>query len=132
MKKPHLILSGLLSLLLVAGHLHAQEALRPEVGKPLQAAQELIKTHKYKEALAKIRDADAVSGKSAHETQTIERMRFVAASNAGDADGAAKALESLLASGKLAATDAPRFIQAVVSAYYREKDYSKTIQWLQR
>ena len=45
---------------------HAQESLRPEVGKPLQAAQELMKAQKYKEALAKIREADAVSGKTAY------------------------------------------------------------------
>lgn len=130
MKKTRFILPVLLSLL-AAGHLYAQEALRPEVGKPLQAAQELIKAHKYKEALAKIRDADAVSGKSASETQTLERLRFVAASNAGDADAAAKALETLMASGKLPAADQQKFTQAVAVAYYRDKDYGKAISWTQ-
>ena len=38
----------------------AQESVRPDVGKPLQAAQELMKAQKYKEALAKMRDADGV------------------------------------------------------------------------
>ena len=58
----------------------AQEALRPEVGKPLQAAQDLIKAGKYKEALAKVRDADAVGGKNGGETYLVERMRLAAAS----------------------------------------------------
>ena len=41
------------------GAAHAQETLRPEVGRPLQAAQELIKSGRYREALAKVRDAEA-------------------------------------------------------------------------
>ena len=43
----------------LGGGASAQETLRPEVGKPLQAAQELIKSGRYKEALAKVREAEA-------------------------------------------------------------------------
>lgn len=132
MKKNRFIVSGLLGLLLLTTSVQAQEAVRPEIGKPLQAAQELIKAHKYKEALAKIRDADAVSGKTANEVQTLERLRFVAASNAGNADDAAKALETLITAGKLPASDQQKFIQAVAVAYYRDKDYGKAIGWLRR
>ena len=71
---------------LAAGNAQAQEALRPEVGKPLQAAQDLIKAGKYKEALAKVRDADGVANKTANESFTIERMRIAAASGAGDVE----------------------------------------------
>src|SRR6186997_1874286 len=53
----------------------AQETLRPEVGRPLQAAQELIKGGKYREALAKVRDAEAAGARNANETYLIERMR---------------------------------------------------------
>src|SRR6185295_5874153 len=45
---------------------HAQ-SVRPEVGKPLQAASELLRAGKAKEALGKIREADAVGGKTAAE-----------------------------------------------------------------
>ena len=65
---------------------HAQ--VRPEVGKPLQQASELLKAGKAKEALAKIREADAVGGKSAQEQLTIDRMRGSAAQRAGDLRGA--------------------------------------------
>ena len=126
------IVAGLLGLLLVSGGLQAQEALRPEVGKPLQAAQELIKAKKYKEALAKIRDADAVGSKNAHETLTIERMRFVAANGSNDADAAARSLDSLLAAGKLSASEQQQYMQAVAVAYYRAKEYGKAISWTQR
>jgi hypothetical protein len=69
--------------------------LRPEVGKPLQAAQDLIKGGKYREALAKVREADGVSGKTAAENLMVERMRLAAASGAGDADTAAKSFETV-------------------------------------
>ena len=44
------------------------------------AAQDLIKAGKYKDALAKVRDADAVGGKNANESYLVERMRLAAAS----------------------------------------------------
>ena len=76
----------------------AQGGLRPEVGKPLQAAQDLVKAGKYRDALAKVREADAVGGKTAAETTTIERMRLAAASGAGDADTAARSFDAISAS----------------------------------
>ncbi|HEY9239486.1 MAG TPA: hypothetical protein VIP10_11655, partial [Burkholderiaceae bacterium] len=69
---------------LVVGGAQGQAGMRPEVGRPLQAAEALIKSGKYREALTKVREADAVGGKSASENLTIERMRLAAASGAGD------------------------------------------------
>lgn len=111
---------------------HAQEALRPEVGKPLQAAQELIKAQKYKEALAKVRDAEAVPNKSAGESYMVERMRIAAASGAGDAELAAKSFEVLKASGRLPAAEQLRMLESLAGAFYRAKDYAKTISWGKR
>jgi hypothetical protein len=108
----------------------AQGGLRPEVGKPLQAAQDLIKAGKYREALAKVREADAVNGRSAAENLTIERMRLAAASGAGDADIAAKAFETVGASASGA--DKLRMIESIAGTYYRAKDYAKAQQWYQR
>lgn len=111
---------------------HAQDAVRPDVGKPLQAAQELIKAGKYKEALAKVRDADNVGGKSANESFLVERMRIAAASGAGDMDTAAKSFETLAAGGKIAAADKARMAESIAGGYYRAKDYAKAMQWGQR
>lgn len=110
----------------------AQEAVRPEVGKPLQAAQELIKAGKYKEALAKVRDADAVGNKNANESFLVERMRIAAASGAGDMEAASKAFETLSASGRLAPADKARMAESIAGGYYRAKDYAKAMQWGQR
>ncbi len=49
--------SFFLAAMLAAGAVHAQEALRPDVGKPLKAAEDMIRAGKFKEALAKIREA---------------------------------------------------------------------------
>lgn len=124
--------SIVLAAALACGAVHAQEALRPEVGKPLQQAQEMIKAGRYKEALAKVRDADAVGGKNANETLMVERMRIAAASGAGDVDTAAKAFEAINGSGKLAAADKLRMIESIAGSYYRAKEYAKAMQWYQR
>jgi outer membrane protein assembly factor BamD (BamD/ComL family) len=110
----------------------AQDAVRPELGKTLQAAGELIKAGKYKEALAKVRDADGVAGKTANESYLVERMRIAAASGAGDVDTAAKSFEAISASGKANAADKVRMIESIAGAYYRAKDYPKAMQWCQR
>ncbi len=122
------------SLLLAAGMAaaHGQDGLRPDVGKPLQAAQELIKAQKYREALAKVREADAVPNKSANENYMVERMRIAAASGAGDADTAAKSFEALKASGKLPAAEQVRMLESLAGAFYRAKDYGKTVTWGKR
>ena len=79
----------------------AAQALRPEVGKPLQQAGELLKAGKSKEALAKVREADAVPNKTPAEQLTIDRMRGAAAQRAGDHATAIQAFEAVFACGKL-------------------------------
>ena len=57
---------------------YAAETLRPEVGKPLQEAQQLMKQGKNKEALAKLRALDNVGGKIA-ERNLSDRTHPVSA-----------------------------------------------------
>jgi hypothetical protein len=62
-------LRHLAAALLLAGSLtavHAQ-SLRPEVGKPLQQASDLLRAGKAKEALAKVNEADRAGNKTAQE-----------------------------------------------------------------
>ena len=103
----------------------AAETLRPEVGKPLQDAQALMKQGKNREALAKLREADNVSNKTANESYLIERVRAAAASASGDNEAAAKSFETLIASGKLSAAEKDKFSEGLVGLYIRAKDYGK-------
>lgn len=110
----------------------AEGGLRPELGKPLQSARELIKSQKYKEALTKVREADNVTGKTAAETQVIERMRLAAASGAGDFATANAAFESLNASGRLSASERQQYIESLAGSAYRARNYAKTIDFAQK
>ena len=110
----------------------AQDAVRPAVGTPLQAAQKLIKAGKYRDALEKVQEADDAPSKTANEKLLIERMRLAAASGAGDMAAAVKAFEAVNASGKLAPAEKLRIIESIAGGYYRAKDYAKAIDWAQR
>ena len=111
---------------------YAADTVRAEVGKPLQEAQKLASAGKNKEALAKLKEADAVGGKTPNETYLIERVRASAAASAGDNDAAAHAFEYLINSGKLSPAEAPKFTEALAGIYYRAKDYPKAITWIER
>ena len=107
----------------------AQEAIRAEVGKPLQAARDLYKQHKYKEALAKVHEAEAVPNRTASENQLIEQMRAAIASQAGDTEQAIKASQALIASGKLSEAERAKHAANLASLYYRNRDFANAAKW---
>lgn len=110
----------------------AQESVRKEVGAPLTEASKLIKAGKYKEALAKVRDAEAISGRTAAENNAIEGMRIAAASGAGDADSMVKGFEALKAAGKLSQAQQLQTMESIAGTYLRNKDNAKALAWAQR
>lgn len=122
------------ALLLAASPLQAQapETLRPEVGKPLQTAQDLLKAGKYKDALAKVREADAVPNRTPYESFIVDRMRGSAAAGAGDDATAHKSFEAVLVSGRLQPAEKLQIIEALAGIAYRAKDYARAIEWSQR
>ena len=114
---------------------HAQgknETIRPEVGKPLQAAQDLIKAQKPNDALVEISKADTVANKTPLESYLIDRLRASAAAAAGDAPTAVKSFEAVIASGRLTPAEQLPMLQALAGSYYRAKDYPKAIAWAAR
>lgn len=115
-----------------AGPGYAQETLRPELGRPLKAAEELIKSRRYREALAKVREAEAVPNRTAQENAVLERMRMAAASGADDTDTAVRAFEALSAANQLAPAERLRMIESIAGGYYRDRDYVRAGQWAQR
>src|ERR1700674_4006440 len=136
--KPHR-LHAVLCAVAMAGTLAAfdataqkADAMRPEIGTPLQAAQNLSKAGKHREALAKVNEADAVPAKTANESFLVQRMRGSVAAAAGDNDTAIKSYEAVLNSGRLAGRDQQQMIQAVAGGNYKNKDYAKAAQWTQR
>ena len=118
----------------LAGMAHAQkgEAVRPEVGKPLQAAQALVKQRRGREALAEVAKAEAVGNRTPYENFLIAQMRGSAASAAGDSDTAIRSFEQVLGSGRVSGREATNMVQAVAVGYYQKKDYGSAAKWTQR
>lgn len=102
-----------------------KHSVRPEVGKPIQAAVDLLKRRHAREALAKAREAQGVDGKSAYETLIVDQVIGQAAAAAGEATTAARAFEA--AAGNSAAPESQRrqFLAAAAGQYYVAKDYGK-------
>lgn len=103
------------------------EAVRPEVGKPLQQAGELLKAGKAKEALAKVREADGAAAKTPAEQAMIERMRGAAAQRAGDTATALHAFEALFS--KASGADAEQAAEQIAFTHAQAKEWAKAGEW---
>lgn len=106
------------------------EGVRPEVGKPLQQAAQLLKAGKGKEALAKVQEAEAVGGLTAYERQTIDGMKASAAQRAGDLNTAVQALESL--AGKSSGAQLGSYAEQIASTYAQMRNNAKANEWVNK
>ena len=125
-------LRALTLVLIAAGGLslaHAQ-GLRAEVGRPLQQASELLKAGKAKEALAKVREAEAVSGRTASEQLTIDRMKAAAAQRAGETATAIQALESIHA--RASGAELGQVAEQLASAYAQQRNNARATEWINK
>jgi tetratricopeptide (TPR) repeat protein len=106
--------------------------LRPEIGKPLQGAIDDIKKGKFKDALGKVHEAEAVGGRSPYENYMVEFIRASAAQGAGDNELAAKSFEAVISSGYLTGAAQTKMILTLGELHYRASEYPKAIVWLTR
>ena len=115
---------------LAAGLTAAQAALRAEIGKPLQQASEYLKAGKAREALAKVREAEAVANRTREEQLVIDRMKAAVAQRAGDHATAAQALEAIHA--KVPAAEQGAIAEQIASAYAQLRNNAKAKEWLDK
>ncbi|HEY4081112.1 MAG TPA: hypothetical protein VGM81_10465 [Burkholderiaceae bacterium] len=108
------------------------DVVRPEVGKVLKELQAMIKAGRYKEALGKLREAEAVPGRNANENYMIENFRVAAASGAGDADQMVRGYEAMKASGRLSGAQGLQIQESIAGTYLRNNDNAKALSWAQR
>ena len=106
------------------------QGVRPEVGTPLKQASDLLRAGKAKEALGKVREAEAVGGRTTAETLTIDRMKAAAAQRAGETSTAIQALEAIHA--KVGGAEQGQIAEQLASAYAQSKNNAKASEWLQR
>jgi len=126
--------AGVLGLTALApiGSVLAQErggnTVRPEIGKPIQAALDLLKSKRGKDALAKVQEADAVTNKTPYEAYLVERVRGQAAAAAGDPAAAARAFEATAAASAVSGSERLQFLAAAADQYFRARNYGKTVE----
>jgi hypothetical protein len=134
------LLSGLLALLAAAAQAQpaapasaaAQETVRAVIAPAITEARDLLAAGKFKEALAKVAEAEKVPDRSAYENFIIDQLRGGAAAGAGDIDTAVRSFESALATGRLQGPDAQKIIEGLVGSAYQRKDLARTVVWGQR
>ncbi|MEO6281645.1 hypothetical protein [Roseateles sp.] len=110
----------------------AQDSVRKEVGTPLTEASRLVKAGKFKDALNKLRDAEAVGGRTAGENNAIEGVRFSAAMGANEPDTMVRSFETLKGAGKLSGAQQLQYMEAIAGTYLRNRDGGKALTWAQR
>lgn len=101
------------------------QKLSAKVGKPLQAAQELAQKKQFKEAMAKVKEAQAVSGKTPYEEKVVNEFTAYVAMNLRDYPTAIKAYESTLSSPLLTKEELPQRLQTLIQLNYQIKNYKK-------
>ena len=78
------------------------------IGVPLQEAQGLAKSGNFSGALAKAREASAVSGKTAGESAVINQLMAYYATQAHDYNAALTIYDNMIASGQVGKTEGTR------------------------
>lgn len=107
----------------------AKQNVSKAVAKTLQAAQEATKKNKWAECLAKAREADGAAGKTPYDSFAVSEMLGFCAIRTGDYSTAARALETGLESGFLAADQVPSRVRALSQVNYQIKNYPKSIEF---
>lgn len=107
--------------------------VRPELAKPLQAAQELTRVGtpaSAKEALARLAEAEAVGHLTPYETYLTQRLKAVAAFGAGDVPLSIDNFERVLGSSQLPPAERLPIIETTAKLSIQSKDYVRAATWL--
>jgi hypothetical protein len=110
----------------------AQDALRREVGGPLQSAQEAIKAQKPIEALGLLNPVRALSDLTEPERFYLERVTAAAALQAKRYDVALVALEYVVQSPSLPAAERKSYLETLVGASIQAQDYPRVVNWARK
>jgi tetratricopeptide (TPR) repeat protein len=103
------------------------QGLRPEVGEPLQQAQQLLQGKQYKDALSKVEAAEKVGNLTEYEEQVILQMRAAAALGSGQYGVALSAYEKLYQAG---VGDRLQTLETLSRLAYGAKAYGKAAQYI--
>lgn len=103
-----------------------------KVGKILKEVQEDLKNKKWTEAINKLKEADATSGKNAYDQHVINDMLGYCYARTNDFNGAVKVFEAELDDGFLTPAEQQQKVKALAIGEYQVKNYDKAIEYGQR
>jgi len=100
-------------------------SLSPEVGKPLQAAQEALKAGRFNDALSRVAEAEAMPSLSPYERYIILRLKAPASFGAGDLNTAVVLFESIIESPLLPAAERLSIAETTAKLLLQQKEYAR-------
>lgn len=103
-----------------------------KLAKPLKAAHDDLDAKKYPEAIAKLKEADGIAGKTPYDQHMINEMLAFAYIRTNDYADAAKAMEPEVEDGFTPANEQQQKIRALAALNYQLKNYDKAIDFGQR
>jgi tetratricopeptide (TPR) repeat protein len=103
-----------------------------KLAKPLKEAHDDLNAKKYPEAIAKLKEADGIAGKTPYDQHLINDMLAFAYIRTNNYADAAKALEAEIEDGFTPPSDQQQKIRALAALNYQLKNYDKAIDFGQR
>jgi hypothetical protein len=99
------------------------------VAKPLRAAQEAMGQKNWEEALAKVKEAQAVENRTPYDNFMIEEMGWYSLLQMKDYAAAATMLEDTVNSGFVAPEELPKRLKALSQLNYQTQNYAKAAEF---
>ena len=93
-----------------------------KLAKPLKEAQEDIKAKKYADAIAKLKDAEGIAGKTPYDQHLINDMLTFSYIKTSDYAGAARTMEAELDDGFTPQADVPQKVRGLAEINYQLKN----------
>ncbi|HEY2274691.1 MAG TPA: tetratricopeptide repeat protein [Steroidobacteraceae bacterium] len=103
-----------------------------KLAKPLKEAHDDLTAKKFPEAIAKLKEADSIAGKTPYDQHLINDMLSFAYIRTNNYADAAKAMEAELDDGFTPANEQQQKIRALSALHYQLKNYDKAIDFGQR
>lgn len=100
-----------------------------KLAKPLKEAHDDLNAKKYADAIAKLREAEGMAGKTPYDQHLINDMLGFAYARTGNYAEAAKAWEAELDDGFTPQSETPTRVRQLAEANYQIKNYDKAIEF---
>ncbi len=107
----------------------AEQKVSAAVGKSLKTAQEAMQKRKWDQALAAIKAADGVAGKTAYDQYKINELLWYVYLQQGRNADAARLLEQQMSSPFMSAGEKTERTKTLAQLYFRAGNYGKSTQY---